>query len=409
MHGARARFSSVKARIGLRGLRALACVLGVSCLLRVQAGAQEPSAPQPVSAAQLQAAIDKLGSLDYETRTSASRVVRRTPASQAVPILLQAVAEHADGYVRYRALILLTGFNDPRAKDAMRASLTSPNDRLRAVAYSFFEHNPDRSLIPQFLTALDTEQGEFVRPSLVRALAAAGDDERVRPALLRDVNRGEDFFRSVVIEALGDYKARYAYDALTAIARREGPLQDDAALALGKLGDKRALETLAALQRSAPRNAQPSIAAAICLLDINCSSHETYLIETLKFSDKNIGFQELLRGAAAGLGALAVAGHSEAVDALVEAGVPSHDPTRAPIALALGTVALRNTRLIMTKLEEHSVRDAEIALLAEGFDMLEEDLDKERFFTLARRTYWDSPQGSPRRALMQTLIGKLDF
>ena len=63
-------------------------------------GAQEPSAPQAVSPAQLQAAIDKLGDLDYATRTDASRTVRRTPAAQAVPALLQAVAEHADGYVR---------------------------------------------------------------------------------------------------------------------------------------------------------------------------------------------------------------------------------------------------------------------------------------------------------------------
>ena len=36
----------------------------------------------------------------------------------------------------------------------MCAALTSPNDRLRAVAYSFFEHNPDRALVPEFLTAL---------------------------------------------------------------------------------------------------------------------------------------------------------------------------------------------------------------------------------------------------------------
>ena len=27
--------------------------------------------------------------------------------------------------------------------------------------------------------------------------------------------------------------------------------------------------------------------------------------------------------------------------------------------------------------------------------MLEEDLDKERFFAFARRTYWESPNGSP--------------
>jgi HEAT repeat protein len=256
-----------------------------------------------------------------------------------------------------------------------------------------------------------------VRPSLVRAVAAlaatAGDDStRARQALLREVARGEDFFRSAVIEALGDYKAQYAVDALSAIAKLDGPLQDDAALTLGKIGAARALETLAGLQQSAPRQAQPSVAAAICLLGVNCGSHENYLIDTLKFSDKNIGFQELLRSAAAGLGALAVAGRTEAAEALIQIGIPSHDPTRAPVALALATVALRNTSL-MLKLLESPARSADrekaISLMAEGFDMLEEDLDKERFFALARRTYWESPESSPRRSLMQTLIGALDF
>src|SRR5207248_6145299 len=116
-----------------------------------------PAAPQTVSAAQLKAAIDKLGDLDYPTRTMAGQTVRRTAAAQSVPALIQAVSDHADGYVRYRALVLLTGFNDPRARDSMRESLTSPNDRLRAVAYSFFEHNPDRALIPQFVTARSEE------------------------------------------------------------------------------------------------------------------------------------------------------------------------------------------------------------------------------------------------------------
>jgi len=378
--------------------------------------AQEPAAPQAVSPAQLKAAIDKLGDLDYTTRTNASRLVRRTPASQAVPALAGAVSDHADGYVRYRALVLLTGFNDPRAKDSMRESLASPNDRLRAVAYSFYEHNPDLAMLPQFVKALDTEQGEFVRPALVRALAATAASgsgapvTQARQALVRDVTRGEDYFRSTVIEALGDYKASYAYDAITGVAKLDGPLQDDAALALGRIGDKRALETLAQLQRSAPRQAQPSIATAICLLDVNCSSHENYLTEVLRFTEKNAGFQELLRAAAAGLGALGVAGHTEAATTLFEIGVPAkEDFLRAPIALALGTIALRNTPVMLTLLEQDEHRDASLSLLAEGFDMLEEDLDKERFFALVRRTYWDSPDGSPRRALMQTIIGKLDF
>ena len=392
---------------------------GVLCVLCVlygerATGAQDPSAPQTVPAAQLQAAIDKLGDLDYATRTNASRTVRRTPGAQAVPALLQAVAEHADGYVRYRALVLLTGFNDPRAKDAMREALASPNDRLRTVAYSFFEHNPDRAMIPPFMTALDKEQAEFVRPALVRALASLGavqgdDVSRVRQALVREVSRGEDFFRSAVIEALGDYKAQYAVEAIIGVAKVDGPLQDDAAVALGKIGDKRALETLAAMQRSAPKATQPSIASAICLLGVNCDVHENYLIETLKFADKNIGFQDFLRGAAAGLGALAIAGHREAGEALFEIGIPSRDPTRSPVTLALATVALRNTPLLMAILQKHPDRDTAIALLAEGFDMLEEDLDKERFFAAARRNYWESGEGSADRKLAELLIQKLDF
>jgi HEAT repeat protein len=323
---------------------------------------------------------------------------------------MQAVSEHADGYVRYRALVLLTGFNDPRAKDSMREALASPNDRLRAAAYGWFEHHPDPAMIPGFLEALEKEQGEFVRPALVRALAAAGvTSASARPPLVRDVTRGQDFFRSVVIEALGDYKAQYALDAITGVAKLDGPLQSDAAIALGKIGDKRSLETLAAVQHAAPRASQPSIAAAICLLGVNCESHENYLIETLKFSDRNAGFQELLRGAASGLAMLGLAGHNEAVEALFTIGIPSRDPTRAPVALALATVALRNTPLMLKMLETQADRAKAIDLLAEGFDMLEEDLDKEIFFTTVRRAYWQSAAGSASRDLMQTLIGKLDF
>src|SRR4051794_11260793 len=105
--------------------RLLAFGLCVLCGLCVDARGQEPAAPQTVSPAQLQAAISKLGDLDYPTRTTASRTVRRTASAQAVPALLQAVSEQADGYVRYRSLVLLTGFNDPRTKDAMRDSLAS--------------------------------------------------------------------------------------------------------------------------------------------------------------------------------------------------------------------------------------------------------------------------------------------
>ena len=398
----------------------LRCVLAFAlCGLALAPGArlraqQEPTRPQEVSAAELRTAIDSLGKLDYDTRTKASRTIRRSVAAQAVPALMQAVSDHADGYVRYRALVLLTGFNDPRARDVMRDVLTSPNDRLRSVGYAFLEHNPDRTLVPNLLSAMDKESGEFVRPALVRALAAQasipGDEgARVRAVLVREAGRGQDYFRTAVIEALGDFKAKYAYDPLAAIAALDGPLRNDTAIALGKIGDPRALNVLATLQRTAPEASQPYVAAAICLLGVNCETHEKFLVETLNFASTTTGFQPNLRAAAAGLAALAVAGRTQAAQALFTVGITSKDPTRAPVSLAIATIALRRTPLMMTILQTHPRRDAAIELMAEGFDILEEDYEKERFFAFVRRTYWDSPENSPERELTRTLIGKLDF
>ena len=69
---------------------------------------------------------------------------------------------------------------------------------------------------------------------------------------------------------------------------------------LGKIGDKSVLPVLAGLQRTAPRESQPGIAAAICLLGVNCASHQPYIVESLRFSIANIGFQSLLRSSASG-------------------------------------------------------------------------------------------------------------
>ena len=79
------------------------------------------------------------------------------------------------------------------------------------------------------------------------------------------------------------------------------------------------------------------------------------------------------------------------------------------MALALATVALRNTALMLSVLKSSPVQGDAILLMAEGFDMLEEDLEKERFFATVRRQYWDAAEASADRRLMQTLIGKLDF
>jgi HEAT repeat protein len=371
--------------------------------------AAQERGPQSASAQELQTAINRLGNLDYSIRMNASRTIRRAPAIQAVPALIQAVSEQTDGYVRFRALVLLSGFNDPRTADVVRGVLNDPNNRLREVAYAWYEHNPDPGMIPQLLQRLEREQDDFLRPALVRALAAQGTDPRVRDTLLIDVRRGQDFFRGAVIEALGDYRATYAVQAIIEVATLDGPLRDDAALALGRIGDQRALETLAGLQRTASREDQPAIAAAICLLGVNCASHEKYLSDTLHFAMQNRGFQELLRQAATAISALASRGNQNALQLLFDIGIPSENPARAPLVLAVAGAAIRNTPLLLATLERYSNRDGAIALLFEGFDMLEEDFNEELFFVTVRHGYWQAADGTPARAVSEALVQKLEF
>jgi len=379
-------------------------VIGRAAVLAMACAVATLSAQTP-----LQTAIDTLGKFEAPVRVAASREVRRTPAAQAVPALIAAASGHADGYVRFRALVLLAGFNDARARDVMSAALDDPNDRLRTVAYAYFEHNKERGMSARLLKALEKEDGEFVRPALTRALAAYGDEPGVQKALASLVMRGQDLYRSAVIDALGDYRAAYAFAPIGEVAKLDGPLQEDAILALGKLGDKRALEILQGLQRTAPRARQPATAAAICLLGINCASHQKFVVETMQFALGNIGFQDLLRASARALGALAIAGREDAATELLDTGIPARDPGRSPIALAFGTVALRNTPLAVKLLSARTDLKEAALLLRDAFDMLEEDYEEERFFATVRRTYWQGAQGSAERKVADALIQVLEF
>jgi HEAT repeat protein len=396
-------------------VRGTLCLLASHFLLLTSLAFAQERGPTPATPEQIRAAIDKLADLDYQTRMGAGRTIRRAPAAQTVPALLQAVSEHADGFVRFRSLILLTGYSDPRIEDVMEATLASPNDRLREVAYAYFEYHQVPRLLPRIFAALDKEEGEFVRPALVRAIAAyagtakSADAAKMSEALIRDAGRGVDFFRSTVIEALGDYKIASAVAKLTEVSKLDGPLQDDAAIALGKIGDKTAINALAALQQSGAKENQPAFAAAICLLGTNCSAHIGYLEKTLTYAETYPGYQDLVRSASAGLGHLAQKGNEDALKILFDVGIPSRDPLRAPVTLAVGLAALRNTPLLLKTLQARTDVDGAVGLVAEAFDMLEEDLEEERFFVAIRKEYWAAPDGSPLRKLCEQLINKLDF
>jgi hypothetical protein len=314
-------------------------------------------------------------------------------------------------------MVLLAGFVDglssPMATDAvarvMRPMIADRNDRLRTVAYQWYEYHPDASALPQLLDAVGTERSEFIRPALIRAIGAHGDDARARELLLTLALRGDDYFRGAVIGALGDYKAQYAVQRLTEIAQLDGPLQDDAITALGRIGDASAKATLAALQKTVARELQPTVSAALCLLGIDCDARAAFVRETLVYAAATPGYQPLLRGAVHATGMLAIAGRDAALNDLLEAGLKATDPARAALALGIGTVALRRPLTLLTVIEGRPDMPQALLLVREAFDMLAEDFEEERFYVQIRRAHWDAAPDSTRRRTAAALIEATEF
>jgi HEAT repeat protein len=380
-------------------------------LVAMLAGASPASPQQPADAAAVRTAINQLSSFDFATRANAARVVRRAPAAVVVPALREAVTKtDTDEYVRFKAFVLLSQIDPTVTAQVARQVLPDRNDRVRTVAYQWFEHHPDPAVVPALVSALAAERSEFVRPALTRALAAAGTDAPIRQALAPLVMRGEDLFRGAVIEALGDYGGRYALADITSIAQLEGPLQDDAITALGRLGDASSREVLAKLQDSASRELQPTISAALCLQGVDCDARLAYLKSALEYAAANPSYQPLLRGVVHALAVLAVSGRDSALTMLLDAGVAAKDPARAAITLGVGFVALRNADVVLKGLARRADSQPAVALVGDAFDMLSsEDFEEERFGADVRRALAAAPAGAPAHRAAEALIKELEY
>lgn len=384
------------------------CLASIAALAVVVAAARVEARPQTPTA--LTDLLPTLGALDFTTRMKAAQTFRRAAAADAIPVLTQAARTNADGYVRYEALVLLSGFGPDAANATMREVMTDKNDRLRAVAYAWFEHHPQPSLAPVLVASLATEQSEFVRPALTRAIAATKDEARITATLVPLVERGVNYFRSGVIEALGDYGVKGAVPAILAVARLDGPLQENAIEALGKIGDRSVVPALAAIQAKAPQDLQPAIAAALGQLGVDETTEMAYVVDTLKAASVDPAREALTEASAHALAVLAVGGKPGALEALLDAAEASKEPSRSPMALAVGYVALRRPDLMLGAVRARAARPATLALLRDAFDILsDEDFERECFYTDVRRIYWGAPEGSPDRQTAQAVIAALEF
>ena len=192
------------------------------------------------------------------------------------------------------------------------------------------------------------EGSEFVRPALTRALAAQAADPRARDsARCRSSCAARTSFAGAVIAALGDYDGRYALAEIVDGRAARRP-------ASGRCDHRpRARSATCRCERDAgrpagrrlPRELQPTISAALCLLGVDCEAHQAYLKQTLTFASATTGYQPLLRGAVTRWACWRRRAGLRRSCALFDAGdAARRDPARAPMALGVGLVALRNPR-----------------------------------------------------------------
>jgi hypothetical protein len=289
----------------------------------------------------------------------------------------------------------------------MREMIRDRNDRLREVAYRWLERNPDPQLTTSLLASLSTEQSEFVRPALVAALAAlAQSDMTVQRAMTNEVPRGLDFFRSAVIEALGRHRGVYAVESIVATSRLDGPLQDDALLALGRIGGTRAVSALGEFAKGTPEAAE-MIRAARCLVGEMCAESVASLVAAASSEE---GRPSTIGGAIDALEAIAQSRNEAALSALVTLGM-KQTALRERVAVSVASVALRQPDWMVERIgaADASTRETIITMLKDGFDSLDEDFNEEQFFAAVRAGYWRAADGSAGRTLAATLIQRLEF
>src|SRR5690349_19957790 len=115
----------------------------------------------------------------------------------------------------------------------------------------------------------------------------------------------------------------------------DGPLQDDAVLAVGRIGDPTSLGTIQRLDRS-PATVAAAADAARCLLGDDCPARIAALAQVLSALTSSA---DAVRAAAAALGALASKSDA-ALSELAAVAVGTSGPPEA--AAAFGGLALRS-------------------------------------------------------------------
>ena len=279
----------------------LALILTATFLLPVLVTAQTTSKPMPAQGAaptepELTSAIDQLGSFDLETRTQrrTQRAAGDTRDGRSGPRTRRPVAQgRVRAVPRRRAAARARPIRSRRSCASWSPIATTACERSRISGGSIIRIRPScRRFSPRFRVSVPSSSGLRSREPLRRKAPMPG----------RGTRSCRSSFEARTFPRRADRSAgRLSRDVRGRIDCRRWP----SSTVRSRTTRSRRLErsvtqprrpTLAALQRSAPPEVQPTISAAFCLLEIDCERQEAYLKQALEFGLKDPDGLPVLRG-----------------------------------------------------------------------------------------------------------------
>ncbi len=296
-----------------------------------------------------------------EVRAEVLDALRTRGVTEAGPLILEMLnSGQADEETKQSLTESLQHITTPEAQAALITILEQdPSPNLRRAAAGALGHFRGKSAVQALLAALNKETEDPVIFATISALEELHDPQAVEPlcALLASPSRSR-WSRQQAATALGRIgDSRALQPLLTALAREREPRMSEAlAEALGDLGDLKAIPAL--LQELKRGNAAVQANAATALGRLRATEAVDALIElAVKRQNKN---------ALAALGAI---GDQRALPVLLNAFKSTNPALRSVAAAALGRLGHRDAVTLLaqafTTEKSDSVRGAIVSALGE--------------------------------------------
>ncbi|MBW4473078.1 MAG: HEAT repeat domain-containing protein [Stenomitos rutilans HA7619-LM2] len=207
----------------------------------------------------------------------AAFALRELNRKSAIPELLKTL-DHHNSVVVVAALFALGAVGDSTVIPSLKRALNHSNDSIQSQAAESLGELYIHSAVPDLLNALkDKTRVEKVHIQVVKALVALASDSAIPDLLKIALEDSSDFLRWVTAEALAqiDYD-KAARELLKALNSENHNIRDNAAEALGKVGNEIAVEELVVALR------EHSWQAAIALKEIGSTKATPLLITALQ-------------------------------------------------------------------------------------------------------------------------------